>query len=158
LLFDELLPPQVAVALNVLGFRTSHVGNVDHKQPPRGSSDAEVLKHAMATGQVVVTSNHDMIILCAERGQPVVWIDPRGRQFRHDQLAFVAFGGIANWHRALSAADSAICIRVLRTKFESISLDRARALAERRMRVLRTRQRHRGADRAQADGDLLGRA
>lgn len=26
-----------------------------------------------------MTSNHDMILLCAEEDEPVIWIDPRGR-------------------------------------------------------------------------------
>lgn len=153
LLFDELLPASVARALHELGFRTSHVGNLDHGQPPRGSDDAFVLDHAVRTSQVVV-SNHDMIMLCAERAQSVVWIDPRGRQFRHDELAAVAFAGIAEWHRRLAEAPTAVCVRVMRTKVETLPLDRAHALAGTRMRTLAARTRRRVRRVAEADGQL----
>jgi predicted nuclease of predicted toxin-antitoxin system len=153
LLFDELLPPGVARALNELGFRTSHVGHEGHGQPPRGFDDATVLDHAAATRQVVVTFNHDMIMLCAERRQPVVWLDPRGRQFRHDELAAAAFAGIATWHRLLASHDEPVCVRVLRTKVEAVSLARAATLAENRMRTLRARARRRRAA-AEVPGQL----
>ena len=138
LLFDELLPWTVAEALHVMGFRTSFVGNDAHGQPKRGTSDAVVLLHAMETGQVVVTYNHDMIMLCAEQGQSVVWLDPRGRQFRSDELAALAFGGIVAWQGLLEAQDKPVCLRVLRTKVELVPLDRARGLAERRMKSARS--------------------
>lgn len=153
LLFDELLPPGVARALHELGFSTSHVGHDGHGQPPRGSDDPTVLAHAAATNQVVVTYNHDMIVLCAERRQPVVWLDPRGRQFRHDELAVVAFSGIEAWQRLLRAHREAVCVRVLRTKVEAISLDRAAAIAARRMRSLRARE-HRRRSRPEIGGQL----
>lgn len=154
LLFDELLPPAVARALNELGFRTSHVGHVAHNQPPRGSDDATVLAHAAATNQTIVTANHDMIMLCAERGQPVIWIDPRGRQLKHDELAVLAFTGIARWQELLRATDGPACVRVLRTKAECVALAEAGRLAENRMRALRRRSRRRAAARGR-DGDQL---
>lgn len=140
LLFDELLPWTVAEALNVMGFRTSYVGNDQHGQPKRRSSDAVVLRHAIDTGQVVVTYNHDMIMLCAEQQQSVMWLDPRGRQFRSDEIAALAFGGIAEWQRLLEAHGEPVCLRVLRTKVEVIPLDRAGHLAERRMKAARAKQ------------------
>lgn len=152
LLFDELLPASVARALNELGFRTSHVGDERHQQPPRGSSDERVLDHASATNQIVVTSNHDMIMLCAERQQSVVWIDPRGRQFRHDELALVAFQGVVAWHRLLDEQAAPACVRVLRTKVEVLPLEKAAALAAGRMRELRTRRRRRTRQSPRDDG------
>lgn len=156
LLFDELLPWRVARALNELGFRTSHVGHEGHGQPPRGSTDEAVLAHATKTNQIVVTSNHDLIMLCAERGESVVWIDPRGQQFRHDELAAVAFAGIATWHRLLQAQSEAACVRVLRTKVEVLPLDRASQVAAARMRALRkrVRQRRKPEREVQAAGQL----
>ena len=142
LLFDELLPFRVARALNELGFRASYVGNQDHGQPRRGSSDKDVLRHAMSTGQIVVTSNHDMIILCHEQEQSVIWIDPHGRQYRHDELAASAFAGIAQWERLLSEATDPVCVRVLRTKVEIMPLARAASLSERRMRQIGARSAH----------------
>ncbi len=57
----------------MLGYNTSYVGHPEDGSPARGSSDEDVLSHAKATGQVVVTSNHDMILLCAEQQESVVW-------------------------------------------------------------------------------------
>lgn len=153
-LFDELLPWRVARALHELGFNTSHVGHEGHGAPSRGSSDATVLRHAVETNQVVVTSNHDMIILCAEQGQSVVWLDPRGRQLRHDETVVLAFSGLAEWARLLQAADGSSCVRVLRTKAEVLTLGRASLLAKRRMRSLRARRARPPRPGQQVDGQL----
>jgi predicted nuclease of predicted toxin-antitoxin system len=154
LLFDELLPWRAAEALNLLGFRTSYVGNNAHGQPKRGSSDTDVLAHAANSNQVVVTYNHDMIMLCAEQRQPVVWLDPRGRQFTSDEIAAAGFRGIAEWQRLLDAQVEAVCLRVLRTKIDVISLESARRLAERRMKAAKAKQATRRRTRPQVPGQL----
>lgn len=141
LLLDELLPWRVADALLALGFRTSHVGKVEHGQPERGSSDAEVIAHALATNQVVVTSNHDMIMLCAERNARVIWVDPRGRQMQFTDYVLLFFGGIGEWQRMLQENPGPVCLRVRRTRVEVLSLDRARKLAQRRMKDIQRRRR-----------------
>jgi predicted nuclease of predicted toxin-antitoxin system len=153
-LFDELLPWKVASALHVLGFRTSHVGHVEHGQPPRGSSDKDVLVHAMKTSQIVVTYNHDMILLCAEQGQPVVWIDPRGRQYRHDELVLLAFKGMAKWEAMLASASGPMCLKVLRTKVDLLPLDRAGVIAERRMKAMQAKNTARKRRPPQTLGQL----
>jgi predicted nuclease of predicted toxin-antitoxin system len=154
LLFDELLPWDVAEALHVLGYNASHVGNERHGQPPRGSSDAAVLGHATATGQIVVTYNHDMIMICAEQGVSVIWLDPRGRQFLKDELVVLAFSGIARWQAALRSADGPVCLRVLRTKVEIMELDRASRLAERRMKAIERKRRARRRLTQESPGQL----
>ena len=58
----------------------------------------------------------------------MVWIDPRGRQFKVDDLALVAFKGIAQWEKLLESSIEPMCVRVLRTKVEALTLDRERAL------------------------------
>lgn len=138
----------------MLGFATSHVGHVEHGQPDRGSSDATVLAHAVQTKQIIVTKNHDMIMLCAERRESVVWIDPYGRQFRHDELAAVAFSGIATWHELLAKSDGPVCVRVLRTKVEVMSLDRASVMAESRMRRIAGRNARQRRGRAEVSGQI----
>ncbi len=140
-LFDENLPYKVARALQALDFRVSHVGHVEHGQPARGSSDAEVLAHAARTNQVIVTSNLDMVMLCAEQGQPVVWIDARGRQYTSDQLAALALLGIAEWDRKLTQAGTLVCLRVLPTRVDVLPLSRGGQLAERRLRRIEQRLR-----------------
>jgi hypothetical protein len=118
----------VARALRELGFKTSYVGHLKDGAPPKGTPDQQVLAHATTTSQVVVTSNHDMILLCREQAEYVVWIDPRGRQFKVDELVLVAFKGIAEWERLLSTATGPVCIRVLRTKVERLTIEKAAAL------------------------------
>jgi predicted nuclease of predicted toxin-antitoxin system len=140
-LYDELLPWRVAESLRALEYRVSYVG--DNEQPPRGSPDEEVLDHARKTNQVVVTSNHDMIMLCAEVGESVIWLDPRGRQLRREEHVVLAFTNIAQWQELLLQADAQVCVRALRTKNEVLTLERAFTLAERRVRALRARKRSR---------------
>jgi predicted nuclease of predicted toxin-antitoxin system len=143
ILFDENLSPKVAQALRVLGFNVSHVGHDGDGAPPRGATDEEVLSFAKQTNQVVATSNHDMIMLAAEAGASVIWIDPRGRQFDLDQLAALCFGRIVEWHDLFEKSDGSVCIRALRTKSEVLELEDAARLARRRLRSLRNRKKAR---------------
>lgn len=84
-----------------------------------------------------------MIMLCAEENEAVIWIDPRGRQLRRTEFVPLVFGRVEEWQELLIEADGPICVRVLRTKTEVITLTRARQLAEQRMRRLRARERAR---------------
>lgn len=143
LLFDEQLPARVARALRELGFNVSHVGHEEDKAPPLGSSDEAILDHATKTNQVVVTNNHDMIMLAAERYVSVLWVDPRSRQFTLDELALLCFQRIAEWQREFDRADGPVCVRALRTKTEPLELSRAAELARRRLSVLARRKRTR---------------
>jgi predicted nuclease of predicted toxin-antitoxin system len=141
LLFDELLPWQVAEALRVLGHRASYVGNAKDRQPTRGSGDEDVLAHAKHTNQIIVTSNLDMILLCAEQGQDVVWIDPRGRQFTREKLALLFLEQVNEWERLLRETHEPVAIHALRTRVDALSLPRAASIAKRRLQVLRRRKR-----------------
>jgi hypothetical protein len=100
-----------------------------------------VLAHARRTNQVVVTSNHDMIMLCAEENESVIWIDPRGRQFRRAEFVPLVFGRVEEWQKLLAMADEPICVHVLRTKTEVLTLDRACHLVTQRARRLQARKR-----------------
>lgn len=122
-------------------------------QPDRGSSDADILAHARTTNQIIATSNYDMIILCAELGESVLWIDPRSRQFRRAELAGLAFNRIEEWERLFDEADESICVKALRTKTEAMSLERATHLARQRMR--RRKAEKRRSRPPKALGDLL---
>jgi hypothetical protein len=82
-----------------------------------------------------------MILICAETGEPVIWIDPRGRQFRRIELVPLVFGRVEEWQAMLSEADGPICVHVLRTKTEVVTLDRAKHLVLQRMRKLQARKR-----------------
>jgi hypothetical protein len=88
-----------------------------------------------------VTSNHDMIILCAEENESVIWIDPRGRQLKRTEFVPLVFSRVEEWQELLAGAGGPICVRVLRTKTEVLTLDRARHLVVQRMRRLQARKR-----------------
>jgi predicted nuclease of predicted toxin-antitoxin system len=144
LLFDELLPPRVAAALRALGHPVSHVGNEADGQPRRGSPDEEVLEHCRRTNQIVVTSNHDMILLCVEQGQTAVWVDPRGRQFTRERLAILFLEQILRWEAILAAAAAEgrpVIVRSLRTRVDPLLLSRAKSIVMRRQRALRRKKR-----------------
>ena len=69
-----------------------------------------------------MTSNLDMILLCAEREQQVIWIDPRGRQLRRQDLVLLVFGNIDDWSKRLGSATEPVCLRAMRTKTETLDL------------------------------------
>lgn len=140
-LFDEHLPWRVARALRELGYQTSHVGNEKDNAPDRGSSDQVVLEHARNTNQVVITSNHDMIVLIIEQEQAFIWLDPRGRQFTSEELVVRIFLAAHEWEEKLRNSSGPVCVHALRTKNEVLTLDRADHLVKQRMRELATRRR-----------------
>lgn len=135
LLFDENLPWRVAEALQVLDLPVSYVGDdkANPASPVRGSSDEVVLKHAERFNQIVVTSNLDMILLCVERRQRVVWIDPRGRQLLREDFVVLAFKNISNWAKDFQNADGPVCLQAMRTKSTTLELDEAGRLVRNRM-------------------------
>jgi len=145
LLFDENLPWRVAEALRNLEYRVSYVGMEEHDAPtaPRGSADEEVLEHAQRTNQIVVTSDLGMVMLCAEAGQSVIWIDPRGRQIHRADMVLLVFKHIHDWEERLECADGPICLRAMRTTTNSLDLDEAARLARGRMKRISPARRPR---------------
>ena len=137
-MWDELLSHKVPRALRVLGFNTTYVGAVDDGAPPRQATDAEVIEFARRTNQVIVTSNHDMMLLCHEAGQPFVWIDPRGRQLQLEEQVLLCFRQVRDWDDILASGN---CVHAMRTKAVLISSAEAARLATQRFRALRRRQR-----------------
>ena len=142
LLFDELLPWRVAAALRILGYDVSWVGHDKTGAPARGASDEEVLQFTTRTSRKIVTSNHDMILLCDEQQQSMIWIDPRGRQFKKEEMAVLAFQSITKWEELLQTKDP-VCVRALRTKSEVLPLAEATRFVQQRMRRLRQRKQQR---------------
>lgn len=141
LLFDENLPWRVASALRELDYYASYVGNERDGAPPRGSTDQTVINHARTTNQVVVTSNHDMILLCLELRQSVIWLDPRGRKFTRDELVVLVFRAAHEWEDLLRSATGPVCLRALRTKNEILSVERAAHLVRQRMKQIAAKKR-----------------
>lgn len=156
LLWDELLSPLVPQALRVLGYRTSFIGNEADGQPPRSSTDAEIMAHAQRTNQIIVTSNHDMMLICAEAGQRFVWIDPHRRQLTRAHQVLLVLEQIDQWQELLDA-HPAKCVRAMRTKCVAIDPEEASRLAALRMRALARRRRAK-ATKVQSDGRLFSGA
>lgn len=142
LLFDENLPWRVAAALSILEFNSTYVGDEEKGVPSRGSSDEDVLDFAQKTNQVIVTINYDMVLLCAERQRPVIWIDPKGRGYSREDLVLLVFKNVNDWEHRLNRSDSAVCIRALRTKTETLDLSEAARQTRKRMRRIAA-SRHR---------------
>jgi predicted nuclease of predicted toxin-antitoxin system len=108
--------------------------------PKRGSSDLQVIEYALKANQVVVTSNHDMMMLCEEATQQFVWLDPRGKQLRKSEQALLALSQVHSWAEIL-ASDPAVCVRALRTKCLPIEATEAVRLARQRMKSIERRRR-----------------
>ena len=152
LLWDELLSPAVPRALRELGLKATHIGHpTDPFVPSKGSSDLEVIEYASRANQVIVTSNHDMMMLCEEASQQFVWLDPRGKQLRKTEQALLVLSQI-HWWAEILASDPAVCVRALRTKCGSIEAAEAVRLARQRMKAIERRRRTKGA---RPVGDLL---
>jgi predicted nuclease of predicted toxin-antitoxin system len=126
-----MLSPKVARALAEIGFRVDHVGG--EGQPPKKSTDGEVLDHARKCQQIIVTNNHDMIVLCAEEEASVVWLGPR-RSLNLDEQVLACFMNIANWDRLLGQQKKAVCLRAFKTATKVLSLEQASRLAMERIR------------------------
>jgi hypothetical protein len=82
-----------------------------------------------------------MILLCAEENESVIWIDPRDRQFKRTEFVPLVFNRVEEWQALLASASEPICVHVLRTKTEVLTLERARHLVVQRMRRLEARKR-----------------
>lgn len=94
-----------------------------------------------------------MILLCAEQGESVIWVDPRGRQLKRTEFVPLVFARVEEWEELLAARDDPICVHVLRTKTEVLTLDRAGHLVLQRMRRLQARRRVQA--RRPASGETL---
>ena len=151
LLFDENISPRVARALAELGYAAAHVGGVN--EPPLGSTDEEVLAHARRTNQVIVTSNHDMIELCAEEAESLVWVDPYGRRLNYRKMVLRCFEGIEDWEIMLSAGQ--VCVHSLATRTNAISLSKAAVMARRRIAKAQARERRIQHQRIERQSDRL---
>jgi len=141
LLWDELLSIRVAAALRELGFNVTWIGSDrDAGVPAKGSTDANVIAYAQRTNQVIVTSNHDMMLLCDEAGQRFVWIDPRGRRLTSEKQVLLCFSQIRSWEEILDT-DNKACVRALRTKSAPIESSEAARLAGQRFKAIQRKQR-----------------
>lgn len=146
MLFDEQASPLAAKALAALRLRVSHVGADD--QAGRGSDDETVLRHGQETNQVIVSQNHDMLVLCADESASVIWLDPRDKDLRREAMVILCFTHISEWQRLLDEADGPVCVVARKTCCEAISLEAARRRALDRGKRLRRQMRMRHRERS----------
>jgi predicted nuclease of predicted toxin-antitoxin system len=139
LLFDEQSSPKVARSLKALDLNVDWVGGKG--QPPRGADDEVVLDHAVRCSQVVLTSNHDLIVLCCDRGESLIWLDGRGTSLTLAETVVRCFGQIEAWDREVSNRGRPVCIQSLKTKVNVLDLDDAKRLALSRNRTRLRRER-----------------
>jgi predicted nuclease of predicted toxin-antitoxin system len=126
-----------------------------HRSPPaEGSTDDEIVEHALHGGYIIVTSNHDMMQLCAEAGQRFVWLDPRSRQLTRAKQLLLILEQIDRWQQILET-DATTCVHSMRTKCEAIAPAEAARLATQRMKVNERRKRTKQSAPRPA-GPLLG--
>ena len=158
LLWDELLSPLVPQALAILKFKASHIGSASGspQPPPRGSTDEDIVQYAKRTNQVIVTSNHEMLLICEQAGQRFVWIDPHGRKLSQREQVLLCLKQIEDWV-AILGRSGGLCVRALRTKALPITPAEAARLAGQRMRKLERKRRARSRHPTQA-GDQLDMA
>lgn len=149
LIFDEQTSSKVAKSLAALGFNVSWVGGPG--QPARGSTDETVLDHAMRCNQIVVTANHDFIVLCCDRGEAVVWLDGRGTSLTFTQTVLRCFDQIEEWQHEIERRGAAVCVQSFKTKVRVLQLADARRIALDRNRA-RLRRERRHAKRRESAG------
>jgi predicted nuclease of predicted toxin-antitoxin system len=155
LLWDELLSPLVPQALRILGFNTSYIGNDLDGQPPKGTPDEDIVAHSLQRNLIIVTSNHDMMEICAEAGQRFVWVDPRRRQLRQHEQVLLVFQQIARWQLLLDA-EPTMCVRAMRTKCSTIApLEAARLVSQRSNELARRKRLAARKSRPTVDTDEL---
>jgi predicted nuclease of predicted toxin-antitoxin system len=143
--------PRIARALRELSFNVEHVGG--DGQPAKGSEDSVVLEAAKRRNQVVVTTNHDMIVLCLEEGESVVWLDPRDKNLTLVSQTEMCFSQIAEWELQLGLANGPVCVVARKTRTEVMAPDRAKRIALERGKRRRRKARPKPP---RALGELLG--
>lgn len=141
----------MARALKSLDLNVNWIGG--SKQPPKSTDDEDILGWVRRTNQVVVTTNHDMVVLCAEAGETVIWLDPRDRDISLEALTLMCFEQVAEWERALEGASRAVCIVARKTTYEVMDLGRAKRIAIERGKRRRREVRRRAA--AASDAETL---
>lgn len=111
-----------------------------------------VLEHARIANQIIVTTNHDMIVLCAEEGESVIWLTPRDKDISLEALTWMCFSQLHEWQRLLEDASGPICIMAQKTKCAPVPMDRAKHLALERGK--RRRRRETSRARRASEGEL----
>lgn len=144
LLFDENVSPSVAAALEALGLKTYAVGVPP--APEKGSTDPELIAWAVKTSCVIVTYNHDMMVMAHARGSRFVWLDHRNRSMSRFEQARLVPSQIEAWQLLLTDhADS--CVHAGRTFCEALDAAEAARRVDQRAR---TRKRRQSAKRLKA--------
>lgn len=137
LLFDENVSPSVAAALEALGLKTFAVGVPP--APDKGSTDPELIAWAIKRSCVIVTYNHDMMLMAHAQGAQFVWLDHRNRSMSRFEQARLVLSQIEAWQLLLTD-HSGCCVHAGRTFCEALEAADAARRVEQRARERKRRQ------------------
>lgn len=153
LLLDENLSPKVARALHELGYRVEAVQ--DAAGLGKQASDEQVLAVARQRSQVIVTVNLDMVLICIEAEEPVIWVDPKRKKgLTYPEMVLRFFEGIESWDRLIKAGH---VLHALKTKDELLTFEEAHRRVLARIAKQRAAARKRQAKRQKpGQTELLG--
>lgn len=145
LLFDENVSPAVAAALAALNVNAFAVGTPP--APDKGSTDLDLIAWAVKTNCVIVTYNHDMMLMAHTQRARFVWLDHRNRSMSRFEQARLVLSQIEAWQLLLEDhADS--CVHAGRTFCEALDpADAARRVDQR----ARARKRKQAAKKSKAN-------
>jgi predicted nuclease of predicted toxin-antitoxin system len=156
LLIDENLSPRIARALHELGYRVEAVHDAEGLGAGDGVPDEKVLEIAKQRKQVIVTINLDMVLICIEAGEPVIWIDPRRRRsLTYAEMVIRFFEGVPKWEHLVGPD---VVVHALKTKDEVLSFADARRRLLDRIAKQRRAVRHRSRRQPDPNQGELGDA
>lgn len=146
LIFDEQLSKRVAAALKELGAPVTAVGLPG--APPKGTTDTRLIEWSVQQHRLIVTDNHDLMMIAPGLGGRFIWLDPRGKKYSLLETVHVVFRQLEAWTK-LAELHPDLCIRAGRTSCEAIEAPEAARLAgQRYANRLRKRNRSKRAARA----------
>lgn len=148
LLIDENLSPRIARALVALGYNVEAV----HDAADLGvaTPDDRILEIAKQRNQVIVTLNLDMVLICIEAEESVIWVDPKRKKgLTYEEMVVRFFEGVPRWERLVKGGT---VLHALKTKDEVLSFEQA----QRRVLARMAKQRRRPTQRLRRTDERQG--
>ncbi len=147
-MIDENLSPRIARALGALGYNVEAV----HDAADLGvaTPDDRILEIAKQRNQVIVTLNLDMVLICIEAEESVIWVDPKRKKgLTYEEMVVRFFEGVPRWERLVKGGT---VLHALKTKDEVLSFEQA----QRRILARIAKQRRRATQRLRKTDERQG--
>lgn len=162
-LFDENFSWRVAKVVNELcrGVDIGWVGRRKGGNPQSGSTDEFIRQHARRAQQTIVTQDLGMIEQCVESGQPVIWIDRRGRKSVLDEavkMTILVLQSVPKWEELLNLD---IAPDIIRTNYQGtkpLALEEFLDIRRQRMNYSAPARSRSSKPKTNTDGGLLAQA